>query len=206
MYRFRYEIPAGDGEPVHRFEGNLERRRCIGVTDGEQCHRWISIGLPYCAPHMVTEAHLRVQPSLIPDAGKGLFAYDPSQPEGALVFERHALICMYGGEIIDEEERFRRYRHGTAPYGCLANGNRMLFEDAALVRGVGAMANHAVLPNAKISTTISQRGPCTLRALRDIFNNTEILVNYNAGAFGDDNLFEFDGEHFAETVHNFPAH
>lgn len=44
--------------------------------------RKVIIGFEYCFQHLKSERHLTVGNSLIPGAGKGLFAYDPRNPNG----------------------------------------------------------------------------------------------------------------------------
>ena len=167
------------------FHGHLDSERCTanGRT-GHRCSRNTVIGLGLCWQHLLSTEHLRIKESLIPNAGKGLFALDRTRPANAVIFNNGDLICQYDGEIIDRDELEDRYDDKTAPYGYQLNANR--FEDGALHRGVGTLANRppAGTPaNARFSITHG-RGPhsrCQLRATRIIRNDTEIHSPYGVG-------------------------
>jgi hypothetical protein len=119
------------------------------------------IGLRYCFQHMPRDLHLRILPSAIPRAGKGVFA--AGQPH-QVVFRRGDLVCYYDGipqstgrmdqlygpddeifapyaiksEAVSAVEHSHRYPHHA--YRVQAFGDN---EDAAWHRGIGSMVNHA---------------------------------------------------------------
>ena len=126
------------------FNRNLQGRRCIGhCTNGRRCSRRSVIGCPYCYQHLKSDQHLRIRPSTIQNARKGLFAEDSTQAPNAILFRRDDDIIEYIGETIDRAELNRRYHHHTAPYALQVRGdnNNPLYIDAATIRG-GSLSNH----------------------------------------------------------------
>ena len=140
VYTFVYSV---NGHVT--FSGNLQGRRCIGhCRNGRRCSRRSVIGCPYCYQHLKSDCHLRIKPSTIHNAGKGLFAEDSTQAPNAIIFRRDDDIIEYIGETIDRAELNRRYHHHTAPYALQVRGdnNNPLYIDAATIRGVGSLSNH----------------------------------------------------------------
>jgi len=133
-----------------------------------------------CWSHLLQIKHLRVKNSLIPNAGKGLFALNKKLPDNNVIFRRGDLILDYGGEILDTEQIVDRYDDRTAPYAIQLKHN--VFFDCACKRDAGAIANQGAnnaQNNARFSANYRiHPQQVQLRALRDIRNNTEILVNY----------------------------
>src|SRR6185436_21137852 len=88
-------------------------------------------------------ARLDVRPSAIPGAGLGLFSLKARSAGDPIV--------DYFGEIIDVKELEVRYPKNNLGVYCLAL-SKSLYVDAALFRGVGALANASrfgVKPKAK---------------------------------------------------------
>jgi hypothetical protein len=77
-----------------------------------------------------SDRHLRIKPSTIHNAGKGLFAEDSTQAPNAIIFRRDDDIIEYIGESIDRAELNRRYHH-TASYALQVRGdnNNLLYID-----------------------------------------------------------------------------
>ena len=173
-YEFRFII---NGQ-IH-FRGILESERCSATKDnGRKCKRICCMGTPLCFSHLLYFCHLKIQPSLIPDAGKGLFAIDPLTNERIRLFKKGDFIIEYGGEIIDIDELLDRYgNQHTAPYGVLINERRGIYEDGALRRGAGAFCNHATgnRVNARLSVGLNR---ILLVATKGIYNGDEIYINY----------------------------
>jgi hypothetical protein len=133
--------------------------------------------------------HLKIKPSNIPNAGKGLFALDKNLGANAIVF-RHNLtnqylsdeICNYSGQIISLDTLETRYEDTTAPYAIEITANE-LYEDAASRRGVGSIANQSTVAfpaNARfvIKRMNGRNHHIALKAIRNIRNNEEIFVDY----------------------------
>lgn len=129
---------------------------------------------------MRSKMHLRVKESGIPGGGLGLFADDPSKSDGAVVFKKGKKISKYRGEKIDATELDNRYQDDLAPYthSHTVRG-KQIFVDAALKRGVAAIANHkpASTQNAALVTQNGQ-AVTNLKAKKDIKNGAEIFASY----------------------------
>ena len=85
--------------------------------------------------------------------GRGVFADDPTKPQGAVVFQKDHRVMLYQGEVTNHEDAMHRYGVHTNPYSLQAshgvfnsktNGQysrRTLsapITDASLLRGVGS--------------------------------------------------------------------
>lgn len=190
-YRFSFDGRDRRGNVINSFQCNLECERCeaIGNT-GRQCKRNTCIGVPYCWQHMIRELHLQIKPSLIPGAGKGLFAVDKTKQPGEIVFhvprQRRGRpksvgrkILEYDGEDIDEMTLTERYGNFTAPYGFEVKDGQ--YTDSACIRGIAALVNHKARSrgdNAEFYTTRGPNSKIALRAKKDIRNGQEIYASY----------------------------
>lgn len=132
-YVYKFSAP-GTGE----FECELETRQCAAYTVSaghrtkQRCQRKTSKVLPYCWQHMQSEQGLRIGPSLIKEAGQGLFATQ--------LFKKGDVIGEYKGEIIGEKELTKRYGDYTAPYALELSPGK--YVDGACVRYPVVYANH----------------------------------------------------------------
>ena len=173
-YKFVYYNP----DHTIRFEKNLTTERCIHTnqTNGRRCSRKVAIGVNRCFQH---RGDLKVKPSVIPHAGKGVFAYDKESPNSNnIVYRPHDKIIDYLGDRIKNDELNRRYGDDTAPYGLKINNN--LFIDSATRRGIASLINKPSppnQPNARLSVSTTTHN-ATLKATKNIRNNQEILTSY----------------------------
>ena len=143
-YEFRFYI----NHELH-FHSRLVAENCTAQKkNGQGCKNICCIGSPYCWTHLLYIKNLRIKPSNIPQAGKGLFAMDPLTNDTKKVFSKGERIVEYDGELMHHAELERRYGEYTAPYGVMISQNRDLYEDAALHRGVGSLCNQPP-PNRK---------------------------------------------------------
>jgi len=131
---------------------------------------------------------LRILDSTIEGAGKGVFAIDPKQPHGAVIFKKNDHICKYDGQIISRAENDARYGdEHTALYSYnLSNGRaggEKRVEDASCHRGIGSMINHSDRPNA---IALQRGGRILIFAFRDIRNGQEIFTSYGNHYWRDD--------------------
>ena len=169
-YVFRFHT---EGRPD--FVGNVQSMQCAAMNaKGGRCKCRVSLGAPYCWIHLLHKHHLRIKPSPIPGAGKGLFAMGP--PNGPRLFKRGDVIIVYDGQHISQQTLDARYGDDdvAAPYAVETHGD---VEDAALRRGAGAICNHAAGPaqNARI---VYRGNRHVIVATKQIFNGTEVLVDY----------------------------
>jgi hypothetical protein len=78
--------------------------------------------------------------------------------------------------LINSRTLERRYDDHTAPYAVELKRDE--YEDGALKRGVGSLANQG-RANARLSAVLNVKpNYCTLKATKTIRNGQEILVNY----------------------------
>ena len=176
MGRFDFTSPTG------AFSCSLQCQQCVGRTKaGRRCRKRTCIGTPHCWMHLLAEGKLRVLPSAVPNAGKGLFAraHRSRVQPGLVLFRRGDVICEYGGEPVMAADLTARYGDYTAPYGLHSRGP--YYEDAACRRGAGSLANHtgAATANAKYRYGLRGGRPYSrLTATRPVRDGDEVLVNY----------------------------
>lgn len=163
----------------HVFAAQLVSERCsANCKNGNRCRKTVVIGLPYCYVHLLSVLHLRIKPSLVPDAGLGLFALDPSKEQNEIIFRKDDVIAKYDGELINRAELQHRYGDNTAPYAIKISQDKYI--DAALERGVMSLANHGagVRANIFFQAPNYRQNTISVKALKNIKNNTELIVNY----------------------------
>jgi hypothetical protein len=162
------------------FDCKIDSERCSGYNkNGSRCKRRVCLATPYCFTHMPEYLHLKVKQSTIANAGKGLFAFDKNKGNNEIIFKKGDLICKYGGEFISHEELDDRYGDYTAPYGMHLTNQTV--QDCACKRDVGSLANSANLKknnNAEFYVSTAPIREVKLRAIKNIYNNQEILINY----------------------------
>jgi hypothetical protein len=130
-------------------------------------------------------------PSTILQAGKGLFAFDKTKGNNEIVFKKGNVICAYGGEFITHAELDDSYGDFTEPYGIEVRANPPLYQDCACKRDVGGLANSALRKrdnNYEFYISTQPIRQVKLRAIKNIKNGTEILIDY-----GNDYLMHENG-------------
>ena len=165
-----------DDEP--QFEGQLLTSRCSAITkSGTRCKRYCIIGYEMCHSHLGSEKFLKIKDSTIPQAEKGLFAFDRKKGPNETIFKKDQVITQYNGETITQAEKQNRYGNKTAPYAVQV-GRRII--DSALQRGVGSLANtRPAHNNATFSVSTRNNIPSAkLKATKPIKNNQEIFLSY----------------------------
>ena len=140
----------------------------------------------FCHCHLLSQYHLQIKPSSIPNIGKGLFAINKRALPNMILFCKDDKICDYDGELIHNNDLNERYGLYTAPYGLqLSNRN---FLDSACSRGVGSLINHHINHgriNARFSVHPNRRS-AVIKATKNIYNGEEIFVDYgNSYAFNE---------------------
>jgi hypothetical protein len=172
----------------------VESIRCKDkLRNGFQCKHNTVMGSGYCYAHLLYRHHLRIKQSELEDAGLGLFAINPmTRDEDVIVFNKGQTIIEYMGEIVDRDELLERYDEHTAPYTVGISKDR--YEDAAKVRGVGALAN--TYPKHNNAAQAIYRGKARLKATRNIYNGEEIYLSYGRQY----KLHEDDVEHETRKV------
>ena len=162
------------------FDCKLVSLKCVGTCrNGTRCKKRTVMGLPYCWMHLLSVKHLRILPSTIPQAGKGLFAMDRTQDADALIFEEGDKICEYEGQTLTNAQLNARYGDQyTAPYAYEYAHNVII--DSACRRGVGAIINHKPTDDgANVRWSVDRRNrKVNLVATEDIYNNQELFIDY----------------------------
>jgi hypothetical protein len=170
-YKFTFKVD----EDNHEFSCIIHSEQCESVKpNGIRCKNKTIIGTPYCHVHLKYKLHLTIKQSLIPNAGKGLFAIDTKKAPNAIIFKKNEKIIEYCGQLITDEDKNDRYLENTAPYTVKIK--RDLNVDCGCKRGVGALAN--TRPHFNNSTLSVFRNKAFIKATRNIKNNEEIYLAY----------------------------
>lgn len=186
-YIFTYYNP----DNTIRFQQPLSTERCNGINKTNQrCRRLVTIGINQCFQHM---PNLKIKPSMIHDAGKGLFSFNRKRPNNAILFKPNDKIVDYLGDNINNDEIIRRYGNDTAPYALKINNN--LYIDPATRRGIGSLANkpdalnnNPLLRQSNARFSVNARNStASLKATKNIRNNEEILTSYGRNYVIQDN-------------------
>jgi hypothetical protein len=174
-YYFKFYENNDDPEPS--FTCAVRSQRCEGLNkNGSRCARKCVIGTPYCWTHLLAKFHLRILPSTMPEAGKGLFVLDKKQPTGTVLIKKDQTVCPYGGDLIDKATLDERYGDKTAPYAVQLSKNR--FRDGGCARGVGSLLNHDSR-RANVAFSVNQNAKTvSIKATRNLKNGEELFVNY----------------------------
>lgn len=121
---------------------------------------------------------MRVAESNIPNAGKGLFAHDPSAGENRPVFRKGDVIVRYTGENVSSRTINNRYPGDiTGAYAIADAGEAGV--DAACKRGIAALANAGTQKNANAQYAWID-GAYYIESTRNIRHGQEILVDYGS--------------------------
>ena len=196
------------------FTNFLQCAQCTAVMphkNNQRCSRRVCMGLPYCHSHVTKLLKVKVMPSTIPNAGKGLFAFqsgvkqtDPDYPP--VVFTANDIICPYAGEVVNENVLNQRYGPHTAHYAAKLfvprrglRANQKLYEDAALHRGIGAFPNHSSQHqhrNARLvfdDVSVPGKVFAEIQATRTIRHGEEIFVSYGPEYIGPGQRITMEG-------------
>jgi hypothetical protein len=174
---YYFKFYENNDDPQPSFTCAVTSEQCKALNkNGSRCSRKCVIGCPYCWTHLLAKFHLRILPSSIPEAGKGLFVMDKKQPTGTLLIKKNDIVCPYGGELIDKDTLEERYGAKTAPYAIQLSKNR--FRDAGCARGVGSLINHDNR-RSNVAFSVNQAAKTvSIKATRNVKNGEELLVNY----------------------------
>lgn len=171
VYYFTFKI---NDEIQYRTQ--VQSLQCADNTKkGMRCKRNCVIGSPFSATHLAYNHHLRIKPSQIPNAGKGLYCCDPlSSDSHEVLFKKGETIVKYVGELINHAELVERYSHYTPPYVVGVSANS--YEDGARICGIGSLAN--TNPGHQNATLSVYNGKASLKATKNIKNGEEIYLSY----------------------------
>ena len=160
-----------------KYSANLLRVRCKGKTNvGKKCKLQTYFGIPYCWMHLEKKFSLKIKPSTIRSAGRGLFAYNRQLEKNDIIFHKDDEIIECFGEIVPESELDRRYDDDTGPYAIKTLDGICI--DCAIKRDALSFSNHksrgfnAELLENEDGTRVF------LSATKRIYNDSEIFWNY----------------------------
>lgn len=181
-YTYHYRADADpnnpDDEDVH-LDLPLTCRQCEAtVASGAQCKARVCIGLPFCHAHSKSILHLRIGPSLIEGAGKGLFAFGGrGATHDTIVFRPRDHVVEYMGELITRDELYDLYGDHNAHYSVAIDGTWAV--SAEQHRGIGSTANHGNnrVANCRLSANTRER-KVSIKATKIIRHGDELLANY----------------------------
>ena len=161
------------------FDEQLDTDQCNYSPNNKRCKNRVCIGLNYYWLHTRKILHLKVTDSIIHKAGVGLFAFNSKQNDNAIIFKSGDKICDYNGEIIDEEEKERRYGNKTGVYTLQINNNGR-YEDGAIHRGIWTLLNSPSGTQHKVNCrfSIGKDKKAHIVATKNIRNNEELFISY----------------------------
>ena len=196
------KLQKDEGINVVKTTGPLASIQCCekDIETNQQCTKRTIIGCDICSQHLKQNKNLQIKKSTIfvdgKSIGKGLFAINTGD-QNEIIFHNGVDIIDYVGEIIDDEEKEKRYGNGTGPY-CL--GGKLdeddigsPFVDSAFVRGVASIINHMPLEQSNAQYQFDTvRNMHVIVCIKDIYSGEEIFCDY-----GDEyQLFgEYSGKH-----------
>jgi hypothetical protein len=165
-FHFKSSLPLGE----RNWCVELVKRKC----KEEECKNEITIGGPYCHAH--TKKYYGVEIFTSPGKGRGL---------RATRLLREGKQIPYCGEMTTKELTDWRYGKATAPYGIGGFTNKtgsIPIEDAARMRGIGALCNHNEDGNCFLKLKGKQGYMSGQYAIvevnQDIEKGTELEVDY----------------------------
>ena len=172
------------------FKCNLKCSQCTGTTrGGGRCKNRVCQGVVLCHQHRKS-VKLKVKQSGIARAGKGLFAWEPSN--GGNIFKKGDTIGYYRGELISNKRMDKRYgKTGNAPYTVATSrssvaGNTNKNIDAGCKRGLMSLANGSrgmAGANARFIDNIRPDKTIAVKATKNIQHNKEIVLHYGKAYF-----------------------
>lgn len=169
MYLFRFlTTKEYKGEP-RDFQCILKKQKC------QLCKKQVSIGLPFCSIHLQSALWLKSKKSTIPNAGNGIFAWNPDMGKrDEPLFNKGDHVWDYEGEIVSRKEEYERYGANTAPYSVdLGYGSSI---DGSCYRGLINLINHD--RNRKNVEMNLYDGGVEVRATKKIYHGDELFVDY----------------------------
>lgn len=204
--KFKFEINNADSDEEPQFETTheaiLTSSRCTGHNkNGQQCKRKMIIGFEYCPAHLASEKHLKVKQSTIPNAGKGLFAFDATKGANDIIFRANDKITDYNGVVKTHEQIDQQYGDYTAPYAIRLDREHAV--DAGDKRGVGSLVNHKSYSRTNCKLALKRQNGriigCQVIATKVIRNGQELFAFY-----GNDYKFEDPDEARYSTKPYYP--
>jgi hypothetical protein len=159
-----------------KFSGILLSCKCAKTN----CKKIISIGLPYCDEHLISEMNVKIKETL--NKGKGVFAIkNKNKKSNNLVFQKGSIVLSFDGEFIDKQTLQSRYGDNTGPYSLKISQYKkcnLKYIDAAFHRHVSSLINCSD-KNNKPNVNLEVKGDYIyFKANQNIYDGDEILFYY----------------------------
>ncbi|CAB4013048.1 SET domain-containing [Paramuricea clavata] len=146
-------------------------QRCIANTLKDKQCRKRTAHTPKCWIHLAKQDNLRIKPSRIIAAGKGLYTWKKSIPRGKI-------IGRYTGRKLTRKQIDQRYGENTATY-AVCNPRGRCIDATYTTDGAPRFANDARKTPFKNNSKIKAgRRIFNLKASKSIRPHQEILTSY----------------------------
>ena len=168
-----------------QFDGKLTSEQCVHRhATGHRCKNKTVMSLDRCWVHVRKDYHVKIAPSSVPDAGRGLFAFNgTNRNSNDVVFANGVRLFPYLGEIITKDTLEERYGtvedDHTAPYVIELTKKSGQYEDAALHRGIGSLINHGTRRQSNCRFSVTRNNRIMVVTTKKIRNGEELRINYN---------------------------
>ncbi len=144
-------------------------QQCISKTIKSQRCKKRTAHTKKCWIHLAAQDNLRIKPSNIPNAGKGLFAWKKD-------FKKGCKISKYTGRRLNKYQIDLKYGDETAKY-AMCNGNKCI--DANYTTDAAArFANDARRTGFRNNAILTGKNHFALKAKSNIHPHQEVLTPY----------------------------
>ncbi|CAB4007360.1 SET domain-containing [Paramuricea clavata] len=144
-------------------------KQCISDTLLQKRCRKRTAHTPKCWIHLAKQDNLRIKPSQIPNAGKGLFSWKKTIPSGRV-------ISKYTGRRRTREQIDRKYGNSTAKYAICKKG--LCVDANHTTDAAGRFANDARNTQFRYNSSMRGNQMFRLKSSQRIPPHSEIFVNY----------------------------
>ena len=172
LKRYEKNISAGGKKRKKRSKQSQSIRKvqqCTSNTIRAQRCKKRTAHTNKCWIHLATQDNLRIKPSNITAAGKGLFAWK----EG---FKKGVKISRYTGRRLNKYQIDLKYGDKTAEY-AICNGNKCV-DSNYTTDAAARFANDARKTNFKNNASLTGRNNFALKAKTNIQPHQEVLTSY----------------------------
>ena len=145
-------------------------QQCVSNTLKEQRCRKRTAHTQKCWIHLSRQDNLRIKPSNIPNAGKGLFAWKKPIP-------RDTLISKYTGRKLSKKELDQKYGKGRADY-AICNRRGRCVDSTYTTDAAARFVNDSKGTSFGNNSKINGKQVFKLKATRTIPANNEIFTSY----------------------------
>ena len=172
LRRYEQNISVGGRKKRRKSEQSQSIRKvqqCVSNTLKTQRCKKRTAHTNKCWIHLASQDNLRIKPSNITNAGKGLFAWK----EG---FKKGVKISKYTGRRLNKYQMDLKYGDKTAEY-AICNGNKCV--DATYTTDAAArFANDARKTNFRNNALLMGKNNFGLKAKTNIQPHQEVLTSY----------------------------